>query len=111
MRSSTILFVVSAGITAVTAKTDLTGCTSTEVVAYGGASLLFWDPTDDEICSFLDCGGGTAPRKLIFPPVNLAPVGMCELCESGSSYSIYFHASTGHIAQMKSRIRIEVEIG
>lgn len=49
------------------AKTDLEGCTSSETVVYGGASLVYWDPTNGEICSFLDCGGGRAPPKTTVP--------------------------------------------
>ncbi|KAJ4356518.1 uncharacterized protein N0V89_004552 [Didymosphaeria variabile] len=45
------------------AKTDLEGCTSSQTVAFGGASMIYWDPTNGEICSFLDCGGGRAPPK------------------------------------------------
>ena len=49
------------------AKTDLEGCTSSQTVAFGGASMIFWDPTNGEICSFLDCGGGRAPPKTTVP--------------------------------------------
>ncbi|KAL1606533.1 hypothetical protein SLS60_003938 [Paraconiothyrium brasiliense] len=49
------------------AKTDLEGCTSSETVAFGGASMIYWDPTNGEICSFLDCGGGRAPPKTTVP--------------------------------------------
>ena len=49
------------------AKTDLSGCTSSETVAFGGASMVYWDPTNGEICSFLDCGGGMAPPKTTVP--------------------------------------------
>lgn len=45
------------------AKTDLTGCTPTQLVVYGGASMLYYVPGTGEICSFLDCGGGMAPPK------------------------------------------------
>jgi len=62
------LFLVIAGLAATTfAKTDLEGCTSSETVVYGGASLIFWDPSNGEICSFLDCGGGRAPPKTTVP--------------------------------------------
>ncbi|KAF2449039.1 hypothetical protein P171DRAFT_223218 [Karstenula rhodostoma CBS 690.94] len=49
------------------AKTDLEGCTSSQTVAFGGASMIYWDPTNGEICSFLDCGGGRAPPKTTVP--------------------------------------------
>lgn len=49
------------------AKTDYEGCTSSETVVFGGASLIWWDPTNGEICSFLDCGGGRAPPKTTVP--------------------------------------------
>jgi len=49
------------------AKTDLEGCTSSSTVAFGGASMVYWDPTNGEICSFLDCGGGRAPPKTTVP--------------------------------------------
>jgi hypothetical protein len=51
----------------VLAKTDLEGCTSSATVAFGGASMIYWDPTNGEICSFLDCGGGRAPPKTTVP--------------------------------------------
>lgn len=49
------------------AKTNLEGCTSSKTVAFGGASMVYWDPTNGEICSFLDCGGGRAPPKTTVP--------------------------------------------
>lgn len=51
----------------VSAKTDLEGCTSSQTVAYGGASMIYWVPDSGEICSFLDCGGGRAPPKTTVP--------------------------------------------
>ncbi|KAE8443815.1 hypothetical protein EG329_001322 [Mollisiaceae sp. DMI_Dod_QoI] len=51
----------------VTARTDLSGCTSSETVVYGGASYVFWVPGTGEICSFLDCGGGRAPPATTVP--------------------------------------------
>ncbi|KAI3322381.1 hypothetical protein HD806DRAFT_123157 [Xylariaceae sp. AK1471] len=50
-----------------TAKTDLAGCVSSETVAYGGASLIWYVPDSGEICAFLDCGGGRAPPKTTVP--------------------------------------------
>jgi hypothetical protein len=49
------------------AKTDLAGCTSSDVVVNGGASVLYYVPGSGEICSFLDCGGGRAPPKSDVP--------------------------------------------
>ncbi|KAK5004066.1 hypothetical protein LTR28_009385, partial [Elasticomyces elasticus] len=37
------------------ARTNLEGCTSSQTVAYGGASMIYWVPDTGEICSFLDC--------------------------------------------------------
>jgi len=48
-------------------RTDLQGCTSSEVVTNGGASYIFYVPDTGEICSFLDCGGGRAPPKSTVP--------------------------------------------
>lgn len=49
------------------AKTDIGGCVSTQTVAYGGASLIWYVPDTGEICEFLDCGGGRAPPKTTVP--------------------------------------------
>jgi len=49
------------------AKTDIAGCTSSQVIAFGGDSLLYYVPGTGEICSFLDCGGGQAPPKTTVP--------------------------------------------
>ncbi|KAI0155406.1 hypothetical protein GGR52DRAFT_203016 [Hypoxylon sp. FL1284] len=49
------------------AKTDLSGCVSSETVAYGGASLVWYVPDTGEICDFIDCGGGRAPPKTTVP--------------------------------------------
>ncbi|KAI0438577.1 hypothetical protein F4803DRAFT_87964 [Xylaria telfairii] len=49
------------------AKTDIAGCVSSETVAYGGASLIWYVPGTGEICEFLDCGGGRAPPKTTVP--------------------------------------------
>lgn len=51
----------------VSAKTNLEGCTSSETIKYGGASLVYYVPDTGEICSFLDCGGGRAPPKTTVP--------------------------------------------
>ncbi|KAF9736989.1 hypothetical protein PMIN06_004125 [Paraphaeosphaeria minitans] len=63
----TTLFSIAAFAAAALAKTDLEGCTSSQTVAFGGASMVYWDPANGEICSFLDCGGGRAPPKTTVP--------------------------------------------
>jgi len=52
------IFLVAFAAALASAKTDLQGCTSSDVIAYGGASVLYYVPGTGEICSFLDCGGG-----------------------------------------------------
>ncbi|KAF1735490.1 hypothetical protein CRV24_004414 [Beauveria bassiana] len=54
------------------ARTDLAGCTYTDLVvkptrmaAY--ASRLWYVPDTGEVCEFLDCGGGRAPPKSTVP--------------------------------------------
>lgn len=49
------------------ARTDLTGCTSTDVSSPAGASLAWYVPGTGEICSILDCGGGRAPPSTTQP--------------------------------------------
>ena len=63
---SNILTLLTFAVTAL-ARTDLSGCTSSETVAYGGASMIYYVPGTGEICAFLDCGGGTAPPKTTVP--------------------------------------------
>ncbi|KAJ5781867.1 uncharacterized protein N7518_010350 [Penicillium psychrosexuale] len=47
-----------------TARTDLQGCVSSEVIVEQYyASYIWYVPGTGEICSFLDCGGGRAPPK------------------------------------------------
>ncbi|CAI7572588.1 unnamed protein product [Penicillium glandicola] len=51
-----------------TARTDLEGCVSSEIIIEKYyASYLWYDPDNGEICSFLDCGGGRAPPKTTQP--------------------------------------------
>ncbi|KAH0370403.1 hypothetical protein KCU65_g2447, partial [Aureobasidium melanogenum] len=45
------------------ARTDLTGCTTTDVSSPAGASYAWIVPGTGELCDFLDCGGGRAPPK------------------------------------------------
>ncbi|KAK8247359.1 hypothetical protein HDK90DRAFT_39590 [Phyllosticta capitalensis] len=49
------------------AKTDIAGCTTTNTVVYGGASVIWYVPGTGEICEALDCGGGRAPPKTTVP--------------------------------------------
>ncbi|KAH0424225.1 hypothetical protein CcaCcLH18_11661 [Colletotrichum camelliae] len=55
------------------AKTDLTGCTSSDsvVTPSGGgtpyATRVYYVPDTGEICAALDCGGGRAPPKTTVP--------------------------------------------
>lgn len=67
MPSPTSIFTILALALTTLAKTDLTGCTSSNVVTNGGASVLWYVPSDGEICAFLDCGGGMAPPKTDVP--------------------------------------------
>lgn len=65
MKSFTLPFLL--GLTSLanlaTARTDLEGCVSSEIVIDYYASYLWYVPDTGEICSFLDCGGGRAPPK------------------------------------------------
>ncbi|KAK5628744.1 hypothetical protein RRF57_004459 [Xylaria bambusicola] len=65
--TSAVLAAVAFLVRSVTAKTDIGGCVSTQTVAYGGASLIWYVPDTGEICEFLDCGGGRAPPKTTVP--------------------------------------------
>ncbi|KAJ2898477.1 hypothetical protein MKZ38_003866 [Zalerion maritima] len=60
------------------AKTDYDGCTSYTTMitvdpsrGYGGGniypSIMYYDPTNLEICQYVDCGGGRAPPKTTVP--------------------------------------------
>ncbi|ORY04475.1 hypothetical protein BCR34DRAFT_56395 [Clohesyomyces aquaticus] len=62
--TSALLLALAATISA---KTDLSGCSSTQLVVNGGASMLYYVPGTGEICSLLDCGGGRAPPKTTVP--------------------------------------------
>ncbi|CAG8402265.1 unnamed protein product [Penicillium salamii] len=64
MKPSTLSFLLGLSLSSLTsARTDLEGCVSTEVVINYGASYLWYVPGTGEICTFLDCGGGRAPPK------------------------------------------------
>lgn len=49
------------------ARTDLTGCTRTDISSPAGASYAWIVPDTGELCDFLDCGGGRAPPKTTVP--------------------------------------------
>ncbi|KAI7554176.1 hypothetical protein KC331_g726 [Hortaea werneckii] len=49
------------------ARTDLVGCTSTDVSSPAGASYAWYVPGTGELCDPLDCGGGRAPPKYDVP--------------------------------------------
>ncbi|KAG9698435.1 hypothetical protein KCU95_g2521, partial [Aureobasidium melanogenum] len=49
------------------AKTDLAGCTRTDVSSPASASYAWIVPDTGELCDFLDCGGGRAPPKTTVP--------------------------------------------
>jgi hypothetical protein len=51
----------------VNAKTDLAGCTRTDISSPAGASYAWIVPGTGELCEFLDCGGGRAPAKMNVP--------------------------------------------
>lgn len=64
MKPFTLSFLLLSGLSGfASARTDLDGCVSTEVVIDYGASYLWYVPDSGEICTFLDCGGGRAPPK------------------------------------------------
>lgn len=68
MRSSTNTILAAATFaTLALARTDLEGCTRTDVSSPAGASYAWYVPGTGEICEFLDCGGGRAPPKTTVP--------------------------------------------
>ncbi|TID26773.1 hypothetical protein E6O75_ATG01266 [Venturia nashicola] len=64
--TTSILTLLALALTA-HARTNLSGCTSSKTIAYGGASILWYVPGTGEICEALDCGGGRAPPKTTVP--------------------------------------------
>lgn len=86
----TLISTVAVALTfasSVLARTDLVGCTSTDLVikpsqgaAY--ASRLYYVPDTGEVCDFLDCGGGRAPPKTTVPG--------CPLYSGTETYSPSF---------------------
>ncbi|KAI1331699.1 hypothetical protein F5Y16DRAFT_241450 [Xylariaceae sp. FL0255] len=66
--STTLILAAAALLTGqAAARTDLSGCVSSETVAYGGASLIWYVPGTGEICAFLDCGGGAGAPVTTVP--------------------------------------------
>ncbi|EME44160.1 hypothetical protein DOTSEDRAFT_62659 [Dothistroma septosporum NZE10] len=76
------------------AKTDLSGCTSTDVSSPAGASVAYYVPGTGEICSFLDCGGGRAPPKYSVPG--------CPQYTGTASYSPSYLAGYGSMTAAPS---------
>lgn len=65
---STNFILASAALAAMAhAKTDLTGCTTTDMSSPAGASVAWYVPGTGELCDSLDCGGGRAPVKSDVP--------------------------------------------
>jgi hypothetical protein len=64
---SPLFFFLSVLATFAFARTDLSGCTSSETVIDWGASYIWWVPGTGEICSLIDCGGGRAPPATTVP--------------------------------------------
>jgi len=68
MRTSSNTILATAAFAAVAfARTDLEGCTSTDVSSPAGASIAWYVPGTGEVCEILDCGGGRAPPKTTVP--------------------------------------------
>lgn len=74
------------------ARTDLAGCTYTDLViqatrqaAY--ASRLYYVPGTGEVCDFLDCGGGRAPPKSTVP-------GCPDYTGTGTYQPLYINPKT-----------------
>lgn len=68
MRASTSTFLATAAFaTLALARTDLEGCTRTDVSSPAGASYAWYVPESGEVCEILDCGGGRAPPKTTVP--------------------------------------------
>ena len=68
MRTSVNAFLATATFaTMALARTDLEGCTRTDVSSPAGASYAWYVPGTGEVCEILDCGGGRAPPKTTVP--------------------------------------------
>ncbi|KAF2806189.1 uncharacterized protein BDZ99DRAFT_465842 [Mytilinidion resinicola] len=67
MLPKSLLPALAALLTTALAKTDLSGCTTSNTVSFGGAYVLWYVPGTGELCAPLDCGGGMAPPKTTVP--------------------------------------------
>lgn len=68
MRNSTnTIWAAATFATLALARTDLEGCTRTDVSSPAGASYAWYVPGTGEVCEILDCGGGRAPPKTTVP--------------------------------------------
>lgn len=68
MRTSVNAFLATATFATMgLARTDLEGCTRTDVSSPAGASYAWYVPGTGEVCEILDCGGGRAPPKTTVP--------------------------------------------
>lgn len=65
--SSNTILAAAAFATVALARTDLEGCTRTDVSSPAGASYAWYVPGTGEVCEILDCGGGRAPPKTTVP--------------------------------------------
>jgi hypothetical protein len=64
---TTFALVAALSATLAAAKTDLDGCTRTDISSPAGASYAWIVPGTGELCDPLDCGGGQAPPKTTVP--------------------------------------------
>lgn len=99
---SNILTLLTFAVTAL-ARTDLSGCTSSETVAFGGASMIYYVPGTGEICEFLDCGGGRAPPKTTVPG--------CPLYSGTASYEPSYLSGYGPNTAVSTAIASSVAAG
>ncbi|KAF2720442.1 hypothetical protein K431DRAFT_285742 [Polychaeton citri CBS 116435] len=84
------LIALSALAAVAVARTDLSGCTSTDVSSPAGASIAWYVPGTGELCDFLDCGGGRAPPRSDVPG--------CPQYTGTASYSPSYLAGYGPTA-------------
>ena len=95
------LLAVAAGLVApALAKTDLSGCTSSEVIVESYyASYVYYVPGTGEICTLLDCGGGRAAPLTTVPGcpgyVGTATVTPSYLSNWGQTTSSAAATATG----------------
>jgi hypothetical protein len=67
MHLSFLTFAFAILLPCINARTDLTGCTRTDISSPAGASYAWIVPGTGELCEFLDCGGGRAPPRINVP--------------------------------------------